>query len=329
MPRRAAISTSPETWRISGAGAVVTIIDGNGTDRVLDVDPAGAGLTVRVSGVTLQHGGPAVVGAFDAGAGIRSRATLTVADCVRPREQRRRRPPTPSPTGRGGGIASDGSLRVERCVIRDNQVDAGGNGRFQPASASGGGIDGGSGTVVVVDSTVTGNVVGGVWASAFGGGIAGLDVTLIGSTVNTNSASGGNFVAGGGLRVQNATIRNSTVSDNSGGGITVNGGTVTLSNATVAGNGPGIEASGAVTLVLRNTIVAGNFGEDCAGSPFGSFVTVGDAYNLDSDGTCMLSGTDRSGVEPQHPHRQRRPDVHARAPGRQSGDRRRQPRRSG
>ena len=153
--------------------------------------------------------------------------------------------------------------------------------------------------MVVVDSTIATNDAGGVWASAFGGGIAGLDVTLIGSTVNTNSASASNVVRGGGLRVQNAMIRNSTVSDNGGGGITVNGGTVTLSNATVAGNTPGIEASGAVTLVLRNTIVAGNFGEDCAGSPFGSFVTVGDAYNLDSDGTCMLSGTDRSGVDPR------------------------------
>jgi CSLREA domain-containing protein len=285
---------------LSGAGAAVTIIDGNFTDRVLDVDPGGAGLTVRVSGVTLQHGGPAVIGAFDAGAGVRSRATLTLADCVVRENNVVVGPPTPVPMGRGGGIASDGSLRVERCVIRDNRIEAYGASQFQPfASASGGGIDGGSGPVVVVDSTIATNEAGAIWGSTNGGGIAGLDVTLIGSTVNTNDASGGNPVAGGGLSVQNATIRNSTVSGNDGGGITVKGGTVTLSNATVAGNGRGIEAGGAVTLVLRNTIVAGNLLEDCAGSPFGSFVTVGDAYNLDSDRTCMLSGTDQSGVDPR------------------------------
>ena len=284
---------------LSGAGAAATVIDGNGTDRVLDVDPTGAGLTVRVSGVTLQHGGPVEVNAFDAGGGLRSRATLTVADCVVRENTVLVGPPAAFPVGRGGGIASDGSLRLERCVIRDNQVNANGNGRFQPAFASGGGIDVGSGPLVVVDSTITGNDVGGVWTTASGGGIAGLDVTLSGSTVDGNQTSGQNMLGAGGLAVQDATLRNSTVSGNSEVGIVVADGTMTLSNSTVAANTAGIQAGGAVTLVLRNTIVAGNLFGDCAGSPVGSFVTVGDDYNLDSDGTCMLSGTDRSGVDPR------------------------------
>jgi hypothetical protein len=61
---------------IDGAGAAATVIDGNSTDRVLDIDPAGAGLTVLVSGVTLQHG------SSHEGGAVRSHATLTVADSV-------------------------------------------------------------------------------------------------------------------------------------------------------------------------------------------------------------------------------------------------------
>jgi len=35
---------------IDGAGAAATVIDGNAIDRVLDIDPAGAGLTVMIAG---------------------------------------------------------------------------------------------------------------------------------------------------------------------------------------------------------------------------------------------------------------------------------------
>src|SRR5262245_34444478 len=59
---------------IAGAGAGTTIIDGGIIgDRVLDVDPAAAGLTVGISGVTIQHG------AESDGGGVRSRAHLTVS----------------------------------------------------------------------------------------------------------------------------------------------------------------------------------------------------------------------------------------------------------
>ena len=86
---------------IDGAGAATTVIDGNSTDRVLDIDPAGAGLTVLISGVTLQHGT-----SVQEGGAVRSRATLTLADSIVQANLT-----SGTLAVRGGGIASDGSLR--------------------------------------------------------------------------------------------------------------------------------------------------------------------------------------------------------------------------
>src|SRR5262249_25559088 len=55
--------------------------------------------------------------------------------------------------------------------------------------------------------------------------------------------------------------------------------------------GPGM------TLMLRNSIVAGN-ANDCSDFDGSGFTTVGNAYNIDSDGSCHLSGTDQPGVDP-------------------------------
>jgi hypothetical protein len=60
-----------------------------------------------------------------------------------------------------------------------------------------------------------------------------------------------------------------TITENIGGGVT-------------AGN-----------VVLRNTIVAGNAADDCIVAS-----STGDAYNIDGDGSCGLSGTDQSAVAP-------------------------------
>jgi hypothetical protein len=131
-------------------------------------------------------------------------------------------------------------------------------------------------------------------------------LTMVGSTVSDNVAirsifAGPSAGVGGGASVGGATIRNSTISGNGaliGGGIAVQpNGTVSLFNVTVAANaGTGLLGPG-MTLVLRNTIVAGNAG-DCSDLDGSGFTTVGDAYNIDSDGTCQLSGTDQPGVDP-------------------------------
>ena len=281
---------------IDGAGAAATVIDGNGTDRVFDIDPGEVvSRTVRLSGMTLQNGG-----GVNFGGAVRSSGILTIADSV---------VQTSAATGAGGGIYSDGSLSLERCVIRDNSASAG---PLEGGAAQGGGITAGfNGYVLnVVDSTISGNTVfaAGDYAYSVGGGISAADLTMTGSTVSGNVAytefnrfSPG-FPFGGGLSVDNATLRNSTVSGNSAGfgsGIGL-GETLTLSNVTVAGLWDGIAFTGPATLMLENTIVSSSVSIACNASLQGSsFTTVGDDYNIDSDGSCGLSGSDIPGVDPQ------------------------------
>jgi CSLREA domain-containing protein len=277
---------------ISGAGAGGTIIQGGGTDRVLDVDPAGAGLTVRVSGVSISGGGGVVEGG-----GVRNQGALTITDSVLEHN---------SATFNGGGIyAPNGTIQLERCQVHDNMTYPG---LGVPGAPAGGGIS--AVAVTVIDSTIAGNVVRteGPAANsvAFGGGISAAELTMVGSTVSNNVAIRSSFVGpsagvGGGVTVGGATIRNSTISGNGalfGAGIAVQpNGSVTLSNVTVAGNGNGGVTGPGMTLVLRNTILAGNFA-DCSDFDGSGFITVGNAYNIDSDNTCQLSGTDQPGVDP-------------------------------
>jgi CSLREA domain-containing protein len=219
------------------------------TDRIFDIDPAGAGISVRLSEIRL---GPFFIEGttIDEGGAIRNRGTLDVADSM----------VLGGALGRGGGIFSPGPLRVERSHV---------SGR----ASSGAGISA-LGPLEVIDSTITGR------AGEDGIISAGGLVTLTRSTV---SGEGNGVIAAG-----SATLVNSTISGNTGGGI-VAAGVVELSNVTVTNNGGGGVMAGSV--VLRNTIVAGNTPVDCA---VGS--TTGDAYNIDGDGSCGLSGTDQPGV---------------------------------
>jgi predicted outer membrane repeat protein len=134
-----------------------------------------------------------------------------------------------------------------------------------------------SGTLLVRDSSVSGNSTQAL--DAAGGGIAADAgaVMLTGSTVVGNltqgldAPGGGIWVALGAVTVSNSTIANNTTPAD-GGGIFAFSGAVTLNNSTVAGNsaqgeaarGGGIFANlGAVT--LHSTIVADD--RDNGGSP--------------------------------------------------------------
>src|SRR5262249_51594673 len=150
----------------------------------------------------------------------------------------------------------------------------------------------------VNDSTIAGNRAVSIDnGPSSGGGISAAGpVTLVRSTVSDNAVGPsamsllGTPGIAGGLAVENATLVNSTISGNPGGGI-VAGGTLELSNATITENvGSGVIAG---SLVLRNTIVAGNSPADCVVAS-----TTGDAYNIDGDGSCGLSGTDQPAVAP-------------------------------
>jgi CSLREA domain-containing protein len=138
-------------------------------------------------------------------------------------------------------------------------------------------------------------------SASFGGGISnGGTLTIDSSTVSGNSA--GAFGPGGGIfNGGTMTVNNSTVSGNGagdGGGI-LNFGTATLTSSTVSGNtapstGGGISNFTGASATLKNTIVANSpSGGDCSG------IITSDGHNLDSDGTCGLTGTgDLSNTNP-------------------------------
>ncbi|MHC4609460.1 MAG: choice-of-anchor Q domain-containing protein [Planctomycetota bacterium] len=188
---------------LSGAGAADTIIDGANLDRVVHVDPQGAGVSVEISGITIQDGDGG------GGGGIRNSGTLTINGCT-----------VLSNTGSGIFNLHNGTLFLNDSTVSGN------------AAQSGGGVLN-SGTGAISNSTITGNAAGS------GGGIfnGGLNVATI--SIDNSTISGNIGSSGGGLNNGNgasAVISNSTVTDNEGGGI-VNFGPLSLKNTIVAING--------------------------------------------------------------------------------------------
>jgi hypothetical protein len=191
----------------------------------------------------------------------------------------------------GGGIFNQGTLRVERSRIIDNF-----------ANSTGAGIDSG-GTAVITDSIIAGNFAD--FGAGGGGGINNFGTMFVtASTINNNASVdwGGGIGNGGALELTNVTVSGNSAGKEGGGLWNHPLGNAVLRNATITNNnggaGGGIFAfaggfPGQVSLI--NTIVAGNDPQDCNGSR--PVVALG--HNLDSDGTCGLSGPgDLSGVDP-------------------------------
>ena len=100
-----------------GTAPAATIIDGNNTDRVLDLDPLqGCGCAISVSGVTIQHGrvDPA---AINLGAGVATglSAYVSISNSVVTANQ--------SVDGTGGGIEGFGRLSLSNVSITNNIAD--------------------------------------------------------------------------------------------------------------------------------------------------------------------------------------------------------------
>jgi hypothetical protein len=221
-------------------------------------------------------------------------------------------------SGRGGGIYNtSGALTLTRTRI------------IQNAATFGGGIFNLNGQVTIIDSVLADNVgseQGGAVYTAFNSGSA-LTISrsvLIGNTapygagilaggglvsvmnaiITRNAAS----VSGGGLAVQGATVSvtGSTISDNSGiwGGGIQSGGFLNLTNTTLSGNratvdGGALQLSGGTT-AFRNVTVTGNVA-DSDGNGVGD---GGGIFNFPSNPTfiarnVILAGnTDGSGQAP-------------------------------
>ncbi|HET9226433.1 MAG TPA: CSLREA domain-containing protein [Thermoanaerobaculia bacterium] len=147
-----------------GAGPESTVLDGNGSDRVLDFHDA-----AEVHGVTVRHGRGSQQ---DHGGGIQTGSSPVFLHQVVVRDNQT--------AVWGGGIFAQGPF-----TLRDSAVIGNGGG-------DGGGIRGGDKAVLsLANVTISGN------RAAYGGGISypvGTDVTISGSTIAFNEAS---FAAGG------------------------------------------------------------------------------------------------------------------------------------
>jgi hypothetical protein len=229
---------------LQGAGAGLTIVDGQQIDRVFDVfGTAPSSIKVVFQGITVRNG--RVTGD---GGGIRFqsadlvvRDSAILANCA---------------SNSGGGIAnpssiSTGNLKLVRATIARNA-----------AGANGGGLsmDGPDSVVTVESSTIRRNLAGS------GGGIKASSTTLMSSKVAANSALTG---FGGGIDTNTAILTNSTVTGNSaatgaGGMVAV---TVTMTASTVSGNRAGEDAGGlAVTVAtMTNCTIEGNSAQFAGG----------------------------------------------------------------
>ncbi len=212
---------------IVGAGASASIIEACQTDQLAAACGAPVGVEDRVfhvvagsrltlQDVTVRHGREA-----NDGGGIYNASILVVTDSVVAANRA---------GNEGGGIYSGGTATVTRSTVSGNEAHGGnaGAGVFNASGAnftlsrstvSGntstevlGGIVNVSGTLTVVNSTISGNtgdVHGGITSAG-----AGSALTLLNSTVTGNVGGAG---GSGGLNTLAANVANTIIAGNTGG----------------------------------------------------------------------------------------------------------------
>jgi hypothetical protein len=281
---------------IVGSGAANTVVDGNGLDRVFQVD---SGREADLRSMTIRGGNVA-----GSGGGISSRGSLRLHSVIVTNN---------TSTDEGGGIdANDVALFSSTVSTNRSNSNGGGiaashaelDGSVVSGNRSGdrgGGIS--ASFVELENSTVSGNQ-----ADQSGGGLeVSGSIRMVGSTVNGNAAPiGAGVHATENLDVSNSTISGNTATGNGsttglGGGLFFDGrpDSGSLLNVTIAGNtaprGSGIY-KGAGDLSAKNTVVATNTGSsDCFRA--GPIISLGN--NVDGGTGCgFISSGDRQNTNP-------------------------------
>jgi CSLREA domain-containing protein len=267
------------------AGTTVQVTGGEASDNVAVSGYAGmflmasAGASVDGTAVRRNAGGTAP------GAGLFVSTTSNTIAIVNVEA-------TENSGGPGGGIfaSTGGSITFANTRVLNNGASAGpGGGVFLSATN----------TVAVTDSTISGNIAGGVAGGLYAA--SGGAMSIQGSTVSGNRSAGaggvggGIFVSAGAPSVLTNTTVSGNVADVQGGGLYA-AGTLTLRNATFVDNGSPLGSAifngGALTSV--STIISGAAASHCAGAAL-----VSGGNNIDSTGTCALAGAGDQIVDPQ------------------------------
>lgn len=231
---------------ISGAGQTSTVLDGQGTHRVLNNTSAG---TLTLENLTVQNGSTTGDGGgfFSSGAVTLNNTTVSGN----------------SAGDRGGGFRSNGAVTLNNATVSGNS-----------AADNGGGIYNRNGTITLNNATVSGNS-----SNRYGGGIHTRNAIVVtNSNVSGNSAlrNGGGLYSRGG----NITVTNSTVSGNSSnrntGGIWARNSSITLTDSTVSGNSARRSAAGTYSsrLTVTNSTVSGNTAGDLGGGLYATGSTT-------------------------------------------------------
>lgn len=207
---------------ISGAGVDLTIIDGNGIDRVMEVGSPSvtlSGVTIRNGKAILQQGGG---GVFYSGGSWFTLNGVKITGC--------------SAYDGGGLHANSGDMTITNLTISNCS-----------AAKKGGGLYMNSQTMMVTNATISNNT-----AVTDGGGIhnqTGSNSVLTNVTISGNSTPG----LGGGIFNSSGnpfTFVNSSIVYNSagtGGNIYGNGGSIVLRNSIVANSVSGGNCSGSIS----------------------------------------------------------------------------------
>jgi hypothetical protein len=293
---------------IDNPAASSIVVSGNNASQVFLID---AGITVNISGLTIEDGSTSGSGggianqgnltlsysavsdniAVNSGGGILNNGTLQVSDTTISGNTACPAECTSSSglyTASGGGILNNGTLQVNASTISGNTVCPG---ECTPPNADmaldGGGILN-NGALQVSDSSLSGNTVcptgcnSGSYADD-GGAIddQNSNTTVTGSSISDNSAP-----EGGGLWLESADeVTSSTLSDNSatGGGGGMYGGTIsdsTFSDNT-AGAGGGVNSGGTITdSTFTGNTASGQVSQ--GGAVFGSGRITGSTFGGNS-----------------------------------------------
>ena len=280
---------------LRGNGSGDTIIDAASIDRVLTTSG-----DVTIEGVTLRNGAAGSGGGISAGSGELTLKNVAVTHNVT----------TDGVFGNGGGIfgSSASAVVLDNATIANNHAGSGGGitsvgsltiigGSIADnlADDNGGGLNFGGASLLIERATFTGNTAAG---DGYGGGLflsgpAGTTYTIRNSTITDNTAAGG---FSGGLHNQGdnfLNLTNVTISGNTASGsaaMTTSGhATSVLTNVTIAANSSGDSGyalANYATTTLENTIIDDETRSCVAGEPITS-----SGHNIDSDGTCQLTGT--------------------------------------
>src|SRR6266545_4415426 len=244
---------------ITGPGTSLLTIRRNsavGTPRFRIFTIPGGGLTVNISGLTISNGhtsdGSASVGGDNGGAFLNNFGNALNLTNVEISGNAAGDAGSGGPGsgselgGYGGGIFNNGTVVLTNSSITGNRT---GNGiGIGGVGGAGGGIYN-TGTLVVTNSTISNNITGnGLTGGGSGGGIfSDVTLTISNSTISGNKTGDG-FSCGGGICAAGVvTISNSTISGNEsnafGGGL-VTYLDATLINVTITNNRSGNFAGG-------------------------------------------------------------------------------------